>query len=145
MLDTIQFAAQAVTDLVMVLAIPVLLSVHVRERRKGPECVDWTPADRRVMRICRAVMWSGAALAWAVVLATMIHRPGLIREPALVSILFMPLILAFLAAIWSTPTVSESLHRTRNFRMLMLGATAVAAFALAASLLVLFNAWSGRV
>ena len=146
MLDTIEFATKAATDLVMVLAILVLSIAHIRERRKGrPEYADWTPADRNVVRTCRAIMWSGAASAWAVVLATMVHQPALIQSPALVNVTFMPLIVAFMAATWSTPRVLESLHRARNFRVLMLCGAAVVVFGLAASLLVLFNAWTARV
>ncbi len=146
MLDTIEFAIKAVMDIVMVLALLMLSTALIRGRGKDrPECEDWTSADRGVASTCRALMWSVASLAWALVIATVVHDPGLIREPALINIVFIPLLLAFMAAIWSTPKALANLHRTRNFRALMFSATAVIVLGLAASLLVLFNTWTARI
>jgi hypothetical protein len=146
MLETIEFDIKAVTELVLVLAILLVSVPLIRELRNGRwKFADWGPADRNVMRTGRIIVWGGAALAWAAVLATMVHRPGLIRESALVDIVFMPLMLAFIAAIWSNSKVLENLHRSRNFRMLISGETAVVVFGLAASFLTLFNAWMAGV
>jgi hypothetical protein len=146
MLDTTEFVMKTVTDIVMVVAIVVLSTALIRERRRGRwVCEGWTSADRGVMRKCRTVMWSGAALAWAAVLATIAHEPGLIREPLLVNVTFMPLILTFMATTWNAPRLSANLHNTRHFRALMILGTAVVCLGLAASLLALFNAWTMRV
>jgi hypothetical protein len=146
MLITIQHVMQAVTDLVLVLVIPVLFFILIRDRQTNrSEYADWTSGDRKIMRTCRAVMWIGVAVVWAVVLVTILHRPALIHEPMLVNIMFMPLILALVALYWSIPEVLKNLHRGRSFRILIFGGMVVVAFGLVASLLALFNAWTARL
>jgi hypothetical protein len=71
-----------IVNVLMVAVIIAGLVQLVRDWRKGDwEHEDWTSGDRKLVRTMRMVMCGSVAVAWALALVAIAHRPDLIHEP----------------------------------------------------------------
>ena len=135
-----------IVNLLMVVVIIAGLVQLVRDWRKGEwEHADWTSADRKFVRTMRIVMLSSIAVAWAVALVAIAHRPDLILESRSNNVITGPLLITAFALSGNNPTMLERLRLTWGIRNLMIGAAFVSLCLLAGSVFALIDAWTPRI
>jgi hypothetical protein len=141
MLTTISYGLTAALGLLTVLA----LGRFIRDCQKGEwEHADWTSDERKRVRTIRTVVAICIALAWAMALAAVVHRPALIREPLLISIILNPSLLTIFALNSNNPNTLERARQTWGDRKLMILGTILCGCVLVGSLLTVVNAWTAR-
>ena len=132
-----------IVNLLMVVVIIAGLVQLVRDWRKG----EWehASADRKFVRTMRIVMLSSIAVAWAVALVAIAHRPDLIVESRSNNVITGPLLITAFALSGNNPTMLERLRLTWGIRNLMIGAAFVSLCLLAGSVFALIDAWTPRI
>jgi hypothetical protein len=89
----------------------------LRDWRRGEwQHADWTSADRKLVRAMRIFMLGSIAVAWAVALVTVVHRPDLLLEPRSNNVISGPLLITAFALIGNNPTMLERLRRSWGMR-----------------------------
>jgi hypothetical protein len=141
MLTTISYGLTAA----LVLLIALGLVRFFRDCQKGEWAhADWTSDQRKRVRTIRTVVAICIAVAWAAALAAIVHRPALIREPLLISIILNPSLLTIFALNSNNPNTLESARQTWGDRKLMILGTILCGCVLVGSLLAALNAWTAR-
>ena len=132
-----------IVNVLMAVVIIAGLVQLVRDWRNGEwEHVDWTSADRRLVRTMRIVMLCSIAVAWALTLVAIVHRPDLIHEARANNVITGPLLITAFALSGNNPTMLERLRLTWGIRNLMIGAAFVSLCLLAGSVFALIDAWT---
>jgi hypothetical protein len=127
----------------MVVGIIAGLVQLVRDWRKGEwEHADWTAADRRLVRAMRIVMLCSIAVAWALTLVAIVHRPDLIHEARANNVITGPLLITAFALCGNNPAMLERLRRTWGIRNLMIAAAFASLCVLGGSLFALIDGWT---
>jgi hypothetical protein len=135
-----------IVNVLMVVGIIAGLVQLVRDWRKGEwQHADWTSADRELVRTMRIIMLVSIAVAWALALVAIAHRPDLIQVPRSNNIVTGPLMITAFALIGNTPTTLERLRRSWGIRNLMIAAAFVSLCLLGGSLAALIDAWTPRL
>ena len=113
----------------------------IREwRRSGLEHPNWTSSDRKEVRTLRAIMLSGVAAAWVIVLVQVALHPDLTHGAKLLTIAMLPLLLTS-----STLTLSFIAPRRGfggGFRAFTIVGALICVGVLGTSLTILALAWA---
>src|SRR5712691_10236283 len=132
-----------VVNILMVVVITAGLVQLVRDWRTGDwEHADWTSADRRLVRTMRIVMLCSIAVAWALTLVAIAHRPDLIHEPRANNVITGPLLITAFALSGNNPAMLERLRRTWGIRNLAVVAAFASLCLLGGSLFTLMKRWT---